>query len=482
MSDLKPVQISPPGYGHINPNSYGKLSFFGFFGRFFRSAKSYLVGGRYHREVINFQNAFDYYNMHPTLASIVDRAADTISAFKIDEINKNGNVKENSEIVNFLENQQNLPKILEYSTKCLMLGGNAFIVAFGNIDYMPNSLKIYPYRYYSYGYHSDKQHHIFLNTPTGEKYDFILDETTGRWLNGNFMELIVMTNGVSETDGVLGVSPQQSIVAKLAISVKGDDAHVTERLTGISTKTVMTIENRMSDEARNEFRKDISNMNSGADNAGNMMLINGGGKKIDIKELGHSKRDMEAFNIERASDQALYTRYGVPLSLYNENSATFNNMTTGHIVYYQDVILPLYRLIVSGFNLCFKYRKGLKSFYKLVPNKKFTNVLYETALGEAGKIQMEAGIWTRNQVIKRIDGGEGIDGGDVIYSLHNQPRVVAGKNKEAINEAMEMQQFQNIKQPLTTETLAPKGVEETPASAKSTTKTINPNQQNLNKS
>ena len=98
---------------------------------------------------------------------------------------------------------------------------------------------------------------------------------------------------------------------------------------------------------RNEMRKRLSEVYSGAKNAGRIMLLEGG---YEWQEMGMSPKDLDFAESQNTIAREIVQAFGVPPILVGiHGDSSFNNYREARAHFWEDTVLPLAELIRTQF-------------------------------------------------------------------------------------------------------------------------------------
>jgi len=107
---------------------------------------------------------------------------------------------------------------------------------------------------------------------------------------------------------------------------------------GARPSGVLTLASAATKEQKDYLRKQISAFYSGDQNAGNVMVLDGG---KDFQQLSISAKDMDFEKLKQRVNQALYEALEIPASFYDNSASTFNNKESDRLNLYDFAVLPI---------------------------------------------------------------------------------------------------------------------------------------------
>ena len=79
----------------------------------------------------------------------------------------------------------------------------------------------------------------------------------------------------------------------------------------------------------------------------------------EITEYGLKPRDTDYPMLVEQCSNAIYSACGIPLSLVTTSASTYNNVSTGEHIFYNDTVIPLANFIYSAFSKALNKRKDV---------------------------------------------------------------------------------------------------------------------------
>ena len=116
----------------------------------------------------------------------------------------------------------------------------------------------------------------------------------------------------------------------------------------------------LSTEQLDYLKQQISNDKSGADNAGETIMVPMGS---DVKELSKSNRDMDYKTVIASATETIAIAYKVPLPLVVSQKQTLDNYSTAILALYDDAVFPLADLILSRLTILMQLEDGQRITY-----------------------------------------------------------------------------------------------------------------------
>ena len=176
-------------------------------------------------------------------------------------------------------------------------------------------------------------------------------------------------------------------------------------------------EGDLTDPQRDNLRSELRRYFQGADNAGEMLILESGVKK-EIKELSINNRDMDFVKLKKVIKDSLYEHLEIPASFYDNSKSTMNNKDTDKENIYDFNVIPMTRQIYEslGDALLRRFKNGQR--YEIDFIEEETPALKGRFIQQI-KDKSDSGVFSTNE-IRSMWGAEEIgEEGDQIYQPMN---------------------------------------------------------------
>ena len=162
-----------------------------------------------------------------------------------------------------------------------------------------------------------------------------------------------------------------------------------------------------------QFKKDLNNYYTGAQNEGRMMALNGSEIEVHM-HTNRTNRDMQANESKQQSKMSIYQRYDIPEPLINSDSQTYNNYQTALYALYENAIFPTFTAIFDAITEALVNRKMLKDGQRITYD---ASVVPAMKLREAEEVRLlkESGVLTINELRSKLGYEELESDGDYVY-------------------------------------------------------------------
>ncbi|TPG76323.1 phage portal protein [Pseudomonas arsenicoxydans] len=233
-----------------------------------------------------------------------------------------------------------------------------------------------------------------------------------RYLDGAMRE-VGLIQGYASRSGADPDSPLNACAMDARQSVLSRQHNLGVLSNGGRLSLVFLFKDSVGEEEMNARRERIHEDFSGSGNAGKISVIQSG--DLEIKEAAKGKVDMDFSVLDRASGDAIYTRFKIPLPLVRQDAATYDNMRQSVFQLYDRAVLPLARTLLAGLSRVLLPRYGIDpAEYVLGYDEQSIAPLYDRMI-EVLEKRKKIGVETINELRAEIPGREPIEGGDALY-------------------------------------------------------------------
>jgi hypothetical protein len=178
---------------------------------------------------------------------------------------------------------------------------------------------------------------------------------------------------------------------------------------GARLSGILNFKEALSPEQEESIRNQFQSRVSGVDNAGGIMVTSGGASEFNA--LSQTMKDMDFSKLIQIVEDAIVSRFNIPVTLFRTEAQTNNNYETAWRVLYDQAILPSFQIVYGSLAAMFTTRLGVK--IEIVHDSLTAPVLASAAVGRAREL-FGANLVSRNEA-RQIAGYEPVLGGDIIY-------------------------------------------------------------------
>jgi HK97 family phage portal protein len=233
-----------------------------------------------------------------------------------------------------------------------------------------------------------------------------------RYVEGDGRELYHIKTFNPGSDRLRGMSKLDMAFYEVEQSLKSSIHNLSVLNKGARTSGALTSESVLADDIRPRIREELNREYAGAENAGKVMLLDGG--KFQWHEMSSNLKDMDFRNLRRDVELGIYNIFNIPLPLVSPEHMTMDNYSEARIALYDNGVLPLINRIYEELSIFLLPR------FKIDTNK--FKLWYD--IGEIPALEprrndeiqkkRDSGVLTINE-IRDLLGYEAITGGDVLY-------------------------------------------------------------------
>lgn len=228
-------------------------------------------------------------------------------------------------------------------------------------------------------------------------------------------------------DGVMGVSAIQFGRGAMGLRISQAETATALIANGLRPSGVMSYDERLTGDARVKIREAVSDRLQGANNAGQLLIMDGGAK---YSPLAWSAEDAEFLDSQKLSNEDVARLFGVPpTSVGITDKATYSNTEQEARSLVANCLGPLASRIEAAMLRCLLTDEGRRSLY--IEHDLAALLKGDVqARFEAYRIGREIGALSPND-IRRRENETPIPGGDVYHQPANW--VALGSAPEAAN-------------------------------------------------
>lgn len=379
-----------------------------------------------------------YKNVAP-FAKVVDLIADEVSRLE-PMVRIDGEVVEDHPIITYLKrpgfNRTRQRLIKELAVQYLVTG-TAYPVVFGNVAVrdFPIAIDVAKSHFVSTIQDYDMWPRDYMYSEGLRTQNFTRDRSNPRdfrWFevsNGiPLAELVPIYDMDGDRRGV-GLPRLNAIKYDVELRLKGIQHNSSLIDNGARLSGILGFKQGMTPEQELSLREQVQQMMSGAANAGRLLVTGGG--EFDFEQLSQNAKDMDFVKLIEIVEDAIVSRYNVPITLFRTSAQTNNNYETAWKFFYNLAMLPCFEVIYSGLAQIFSERLGVD--VEIVHNALTNPVLSAQALDKATKLKQNNMVSLNES--RDIVGMEPVLGGDTIYGpMGETPRAEDYFTNHGINE------------------------------------------------
>jgi HK97 family phage portal protein len=378
------------------------------------------------------------YTNTASLAKIVDLIADGVAALS-PVIQVDGKPIDGHPVYNFLTRpgfNRTRKRFIKELTVQMMVTGTGYVHILGNTMAPPAALDVLKSQFVTHFPGPDNWPSMFAYSEATRNVRFHKDDNPRdpRYLDDMQLGEIVPIYDMDGQWRGIGLPRLQAIRNDVELRLKGI-AHNSSLLdNGARVGGVLSFKEGMTPEQQEEVAAQFRSMASGAMNAGKVMVTSGG--SMDFQSLMQNAKDMDFAKLIEIVEDAMASRYNVPVTLFRTSAQTNNNYETAWNILYDQAVLPTFDMVYSSLAHIFSERLGEQ--IEIVHDALTNPILKRQAVATATGL-FNAKLVSRNEGRQMI-GYEPVLGGDTIYGPMAEVPV-ADDLFNGLDEAQGRQEF-----------------------------------------
>lgn len=366
------------------------------------------------QEITPYQAWLLYMNVAP-FAKIVDLIADE-TARLVPLVKVNGKPVDGHPLSQFMRrpgfNRSRQGLIKELAVQYLVTG-NAYMHSIGEVSRPPIALDVLKSVTVAPTIGSDMWPEQFLFAEGTRSIRFQRDPNESRdfrWIDASMG--IGEIHSIYDMDGTrrgVGISRLNSIRHDVDMRLKGIIHNSATLENGARMSGVLSVKGGLTTEQANGLRKQIETLISGATNAGRILITSG--DDLTFTQMSQNMKDMDFANLIRLVEDAIVSRYNVPVSLFRTEAQTNNNYEVAWRQLYFTSVLPCFEVIWAHIANAMSLR--LQEDIEIEHDSLTNPILAKYATDRAVQL-FQARLISRNEG-RGMVGFEPALGGDTIY-------------------------------------------------------------------
>lgn len=376
---------------------------------------------------VSAAQAIRYYKKVAPLGTAIDMIADEIAT--IDPLVYNEEIDEfdyENEIYKLLSKPNpitNKDQFMKQMAVFYNLTANVYIVATGNIGKAPLEMYCISPQFvtidtslydglpekYTVSQNAGREQIVYRRkeTPKGMRF---FDDTGSRE-----MFHIKDFNPDESSDSPYGLSRLNSTYMELEQHYASSKHNLSLLKKGARLSGALVTDGILTDDQYRRVQQQIDRFYSGSDNAGRVMIGEGG---LKFSEMSVNNKDMDFRQLKNDVANNIYTRMKIPLPLISPDHMTLANMDSARLNLYDMAVLPCCERLYISLTEFFKTRGILSDKQKLFYDADTISALRTRHAMEI-KIKKETGVLTINE-LRQLEGYEPLsEGGDTLYQPQN---------------------------------------------------------------
>lgn len=214
-----------------------------------------------------------------------------------------------------------------------------------------------------------------------------------------------------------GLSPLNAIILEIEQYEHSNVHNASVLKNGATPSGVLVVDKEfhVSDDQYSRMKEQIDSKYSGAGNAGNVLILEGG---KDFKQLSMNNKDMDFLNLLKFVREQIYINKGIPLPMITASSMTMNNFEEAKYMLFDTDTLPYADKFYSEMS-CLLMRRFDDSGRYVLAYDRATIPALEVKRNESIKMKLDTNLTTVNEGRTNI-GLEPRDDGDVLLIQSSQ--------------------------------------------------------------
>jgi HK97 family phage portal protein len=295
----------------------------------------------------------EYYQQCAPLHDAITRIVLEVAAIEPEIYDKQKNVFiQNHKLLEDLNNPNAISSYEDFVTEIAtsyLLTANTFLTADGDINRPPASLNVIPPPYIRYDLAADGYvkswniESLYLNL----QYLREMAKLRYRYYNQMKTSELYQIRGFSWYSSnckIWGISQLNSIWYEIEQYIISSIHNLSVLDKGATISGVFSTAEMLSDDAYQRLRAEITNLYSGAGNAGRSLLAEG---DLKFNAISQSNRDMDFATLKDKVTKQIYKNLKIPLPLIDEGTMTLANLEASALLLYDNAVLPLVKRIFS---------------------------------------------------------------------------------------------------------------------------------------
>lgn len=355
--------------------------------------------------------AWNLYKSVATLAKVVDLTADEMARLK-PVVKVNGEADFDHPLNQLLRKpgygrtRRSLIKELGVQQ---LVSGTAYLHAIGQLNREPVALDVVKSHYVNPVQGADMWPSMYIYAEGSRHVNFERDGAIDlRYTDGRLNEVIPIIEMSGDRRGV-GLSRLSAVRSDVELRLKGVKHNSNMMDKGATASVAAIFKDNLTPEQAHDVAASLNEQMGGWQNAGRIAVLSGG--DASFEKLTTSNKDMDWTNLAKLTDDAIVSRYNVPVTLFNVAAQTNNNFETAWYMLYEIAVLPLFETIYSGIARLASDRYGEE--IEIEHDALSSNILAKQAVERATKLY-QANLCTRDEAREEF-GYEPTIGGNTFY-------------------------------------------------------------------
>jgi len=360
--------------------------------------------------------AWMMYKNVSAFAKVVDLIADTVASL-VPVVKENGKIIDGHPVAMFLDRpgfNRDRRRFIKETVVQYLVTGTAYHHIYGEISRPPIAIDVPKTHYVTHSRAPDNWPLQFIYSEANRSVRFVREDNPRdfRYIDDNSGMPLAELLSIYDMDGDyrgVGLPRLNAIRTDVELRLKGIQHNNSVLDKGARLSGILNFKETMSPEQEESIRNQFQSRVSGVDNAGGIMVTSGGASEFNA--LSQTMKDMDFSKLIQIVEDAIVSRFNIPVTLFRIEAQTNNNYETAWRVLYDQAILPSFQIVYGSLAAMFTTRLGVK--IEIVHDSLTAPVLASAAVGRAREL-FGANLVSRNEA-RQIAGYEPVLGGDIIY-------------------------------------------------------------------
>jgi HK97 family phage portal protein len=359
-------------------------------------------------------HAWLLYENVATLAKVVDLIADQVAGLHPIVTHNEQAVNDDGTIATFFDNpgyNRDRRRLIKELAVQMLVTGTTYLCVNGNPRFTPVSLDVFKTGFVNPTLEPDMWpgQYIYAEGSRSERFDRIAGRDF-RWIGtSGFSELIPIYDIDGNRRGI-GLSRLSAIKKDVELRISGTQHNTNMMQNGARPSGALVFKDRLNTEQKQDVGSHLQHTIVGAGNAGRVMLFSGG--EAEFIQMSQTAKDMDWTNLVKSVEDAIVSRYNVPVTLFNAEAQTDNNYETAWMQFYDNAVLPTFNIVWGSIARMLSQRVGIE--LKIKHDTLTNNTLARQAASRAVQLRT-IGLVTTNEA-RSLVGYEPVMGGDALLA------------------------------------------------------------------
>lgn len=365
-------------------------------------------------------NAWQLFSNVAPLAKVVDLIADEVARLK-PLVEVQGQPVDDHPVMQFLArpgfNRTRQRFIKELAIQYLVCG-TSYMHVYGQTSRMPLALDVLKSRFVMWTPGADMWPDRYQYSEGTRSLTFLRDDNPRdfRWLDGAGLGEIVPMYDMDGNNRGVGLPRLNAIRADVELRLKGIQHNSGLLDNGARLSGVLAFKDGLTEDQRADVSNMMRAMFTGSANSGKVLVTSGG--EMDFTSMMQSAKDMDFAKLMSLVEDAIVSRYNVPITLFRTDAQTQNNYEVAWRIFYQLAVMPVFDNIYGSLAHVFNERMDPQSAQRgqqiaFVHDALTNPILAQQASARAVEL-FNAHMISRNEA-RYLIGYEPALGGDTIY-------------------------------------------------------------------